>query len=49
MADLVKAHGAEGKRTEFLIDKRLAEKYPEHYVVVKPKKPASKAVEKTTE
>ena len=49
MADLVNVRSAKGKRKQFLVDKRLVEKYPDDYEVVEPKKPASKAVAKTAE
>ena len=49
MADLVNVRSAKGKRTQFLMDKRLVEKYPDDYEVVETKKPASKAVAKTAE
>ena len=49
MADLVNVRSAKGKRTQFLVDKRLVEKYPDDYEVVEAKKPASKTVMKTVE
>ena len=45
MADLVNVRSAKGKRTQFLVDRRLVEKYPDDYVVVEPKKPAAKKIE----
>lgn len=49
MADLVNVRSAKGKRTQFLVDKRLVEKYPDDYEAVEVKKPASKTVAKTAE
>lgn len=47
MADLVVARSAKGPKTEFRIDRRLVEKYPDDYVVVAPKKakPEAKTAE----
>lgn len=42
MAELVNVRSTKGKRKQFLVDKRLAEKYPDDYEVVEPKKPAAK-------
>lgn len=42
MADLVNARSAKGKRTQFLVDKRLVEKYPDDYEVVEPRKASKK-------
>lgn len=49
MADLVNVRSAKGKRTQFLLDKRLVEKYPEKYEVVDPKKPTAKTPVKTAD
>lgn len=49
MAELVNVRSTKGKRKQFLVDKRLAERYPDDYEVVETKKPASKAVAKTAE
>jgi len=43
MAELVKAKStAKGSKTEFLIDKRLAAKYPDHFKVIDKDPPAPK-------
>lgn len=49
MTDLVSVRSARGKRKQFLVDKRLVEKYPDDYEVVEPKKATSKTVAKTAE
>lgn len=49
MVDLVNVRSTKGKRKQFLVDKRLVEKYPDDYEVVEPRKPASKTVAKAAE
>lgn len=45
MTDLVNVRSAKGKRKQFLVDKRLVEKYPDDYEVVEPKKTTPKKTE----
>lgn len=47
MVDLVNVRAAKGKRKQFLVDKRLAERYPDDYEVVEPKKPVTKSPAKS--
>lgn len=49
MVDLVNVRATKGKRKQFLVDKRLAERYPDDYEVDEPKKPATKTVAKSAE
>ena len=43
MVDLVNVRSTQGRsHKQFLVDARLVEKYPDHYVVVEAKKPATK-------
>lgn len=49
MVDLVNVRATKGKRKQFLVDKRLVEKYPDDYEVVEEKKPAAKKTTATSE
>ncbi|MEW2011419.1 hypothetical protein AB0300_18310 [Microbacterium sp. NPDC078814] len=44
MAELVNVRASKGKRKQFLVDKRLAERYPDDYEVVETAKPAKASV-----
>jgi len=49
MAELVNVRASKGKRKQFLVDKRLAERYPDDYEVVESAKPAANASVKPAE